>query len=101
MLHGKRGGPVKTRPKLALASSPLFCIAGPARTCPRKSFHMPVTRRAMIATATLAAAAHAAAAQTQGKEMTTETGLKFTDTTVGTGASPKSGQTCVMHYTGW
>ena len=33
--------------------------------------------------------------------MTTETGLKIIDTTVGTGASPKSGQTCVMHYTGW
>ena len=33
--------------------------------------------------------------------MTTESGLKFIDTTVGTGASPKSGQTCVMHYTGW
>ncbi len=28
-------------------------------------------------------------------------GLKVTDTVVGTGATPKSGQTCVMHYTGW
>ena len=62
---------------------------------------MPVTRRVMIATATLATAARTATAQTQGKAMTTETGLKFIDTTVGTGASPKSGQTCVMHYTGW
>ena len=61
---------------------------------------MPVTRRLVIATATLAAAG-SAAAQTQGKAMTTETGLKIIDTTVGTGASPKSGQTCVMHYTGW
>ena len=33
--------------------------------------------------------------------MTTESGLKIIDTTVGTGASPKTGQTCVMHYTGW
>jgi peptidylprolyl isomerase len=65
----------------------------------RKS-HMPVTRRVMIAIATLAAA-RGAAAQTQGKTMTTDTGLKFIETTVGTGASPKSGQTCVMHYTGW
>ena len=61
---------------------------------------MPVTRRFMIAAATLAAA-RPAAAQPQGKTMTTETGLKFTDTTVGTGASPQKGQTCVMHYTGW
>ena len=61
---------------------------------------MPVTRRALIATATLGAASPAAA-QTEGKAMTTETGLQIIDTTVGTGASPKTGQTCVMHYTGW
>jgi peptidylprolyl isomerase len=33
--------------------------------------------------------------------MTTASGLQIIDNTVGTGASPKSGQTCVMHYTGW
>lgn len=33
--------------------------------------------------------------------MTTASGLQIIDTTVGTGASPKPGQTCVMHYTGW
>jgi peptidylprolyl isomerase len=32
---------------------------------------------------------------------TTASGLQFTDTAVGTGASPASGQTCIMHYTGW
>jgi peptidylprolyl isomerase len=32
---------------------------------------------------------------------TTASGLQITDTTPGTGASPKTGQTCVMHYTGW
>jgi peptidylprolyl isomerase len=63
---------------------------------------MPVTRRVLLATATATvAAACPAAAQPQGKTMTTQTGLKFIDTTVGTGASPKEGQTCVMHYTGW
>ena len=41
-----------------------------------------------------------AAAQT-GKTMTTSSGLQITDITVGTGATPRSGQTCVMHYTGW
>ena len=42
-----------------------------------------------------------ASAQTAGKPMTTASGLQIIDSTVGTGASPKSGQICVMHYTGW
>ena len=42
-----------------------------------------------------------ATAQTAGKIMTTASGLQIIDTVVGTGASPKTGQTCVMHYTGW
>ena len=33
--------------------------------------------------------------------MTTPSGLKITDSQAGTGATPKTGQTCVMHYTGW
>lgn len=32
---------------------------------------------------------------------TTASGLQITDTVEGTGPSPKTGQTCVMHYTGW
>ena len=42
-----------------------------------------------------------ASAQTTGKPMTTASGLQIIDTKVGAGASPKPGQTCVMHYTGW
>ena len=42
-----------------------------------------------------------ASAQEVGKTMTTPSGLKVTDSKVGTGATPRAGQTCVMHYTGW
>src|SRR3569832_1944066 len=36
-----------------------------------------------------------------GKAMTTASGLQIIDTKVGTGATPKPGQICVVHYTGW
>jgi FKBP-type peptidyl-prolyl cis-trans isomerase FkpA len=42
-----------------------------------------------------------AMAQAAGAPMTTSSGLQITDSKVGTGATPKAGQTCVMHYTGW
>jgi peptidylprolyl isomerase len=42
-----------------------------------------------------------ATAQTIGSTMTTPSGLKITDSKIGTGATPKQGQTCVVHYTGW
>jgi peptidylprolyl isomerase len=42
-------------------------------------------------------AAHAA----QGaKVITTSSGLRYVDVVVGTGATPKPGQTCIVHYTG-
>jgi FKBP-type peptidyl-prolyl cis-trans isomerase FkpA len=70
---------------------------------------MRFSRRTTIRTALAAVAAavatpvaiRMASAQTAGKPMTTASGLQIIDSKVGTGASPKTGQTCVMHYTGW
>jgi peptidylprolyl isomerase len=54
-----------------------------------------------LAGAFAAGAPSTAAAQAVGTTMTTPSGLKITDSKVGTGAAPKAGQICVMHYTGW
>jgi len=35
------------------------------------------------------------------KVVTTKSGLKYEDLKVGTGPSPKTGQTVTVHYTGW
>ena len=48
-----------------------------------------------------AMATSTANAQTIGSTMTTQSGLKITDSKIGTGATPKPGQTCIVHYTGW
>jgi peptidylprolyl isomerase len=73
---------------------------------------MPISRRTGaalgLAFATAIAGGHAASPasaqnETQGapQMMTMASGLQFTDTVPGTGAYPRKGQTCVMHYTGW
>jgi peptidylprolyl isomerase len=68
------------------------------------------SRRTIIRTAVAAVAAAVAtpiamplmaSAQPAGKPMTTASGLQIIDSKEGTGATPKTGQTCVMHYTGW
>lgn len=35
------------------------------------------------------------------KTVTTPSGLKYIDLVVGTGAQPKTGQSCTMNYSGW
>ena len=63
-----------------------------------------IFRTAVAAVATAVStplAVQTALAQTAGKPMTTASGLQIIDSKEGTGASPKTGQTCVMHYTGW
>ena len=44
---------------------------------------------------------NAASNAPEGAEITTESGLKYIDVTVGNGPSPQRGQTVVVHFTGW
>ena len=67
----------------------------------RRACALPVLGAALAAAGFLKMGATRASAQNGGRTMTTASGLKIIDTKVGTGASPKTGQTCVMHYTGW
>ena len=53
---------------------------------------------ALAATTGVLAVSESADAQ---NVVTTPSGLKYIDVKPGTGASPQTGQTCVMHYTGW
>jgi len=68
------------------------------KICPRASALVVL---AVIAAIAGIATAAPAAAQPAGPALTTPSGLKIIDIKSGTGASPKTGQICVMHYTGW
>lgn len=59
-------------------------------------------RATLLALVVLASQGPLSSIPTQaGEIMTTPSGLKIQDSTDGSGATPKTGQTCVMHYTGW
>ncbi len=69
---------------------------------------MPALKPARIAAVTLAAVlaiggfAPPTPSQAQTPAtITTSSGLQFADLKAGTGASPRPGQICIMHYTGW
>ncbi len=63
-----------------------------------------LSRRAALAT-TLSVVTTGVIAMSQPADAqpvtTTPSGLKIIDLKIGTGPSPKPGQTCVMNYTGW
>ncbi len=40
-------------------------------------------------------------AEAKANTVTTPSGLQYTDEVVGSGASPRAGQTVTVHYTGW
>ena len=61
---------------------------------------MPLSRRALASAALFIALAAAWPASAQ-QEVKMPSGLSYTDTKVGTGATAQAGQQVTVHYTGW
>jgi peptidylprolyl isomerase len=55
----------------------------------------------LLATACSSASSGAGGTAASGQEVTTQSGLKYTDEVVGSGKQPQPGQIAVVHYTGW
>ena len=60
----------------------------------------PLIGRSAVALLAIAFAPALAAAQTEKTMTKTPSGLSYTDVVEGTGATPKPGQACTVHYTG-
>ena len=91
----------RKRPRVgAVSSSP----AGPSRAPARKGgFNVKVVVIILIVAVAASVVAYVVANRRglTGQEITTPTGLKYTDLKVGDGRSPKIGQTVRVIYTGW
>jgi peptidylprolyl isomerase len=75
-------------------------------TPPLRSILLTAMAVAVLLPLAVSAGARAAdpgqAEKEKSKKMTkTESGLQYRDVKEGTGEKPKTGQTCVVHYTGW
>jgi peptidylprolyl isomerase len=77
-----------------------LALAAPAALAQQKSPGKDQASKAAVAPAAAKAEAPAEAKK-ESKMVKTESGLGYEDLVVGTGPSPVTGQTCVMHYTGW
>jgi FKBP-type peptidyl-prolyl cis-trans isomerase len=76
--------------------------AAVARTTSGKGLNAKVIVIILILAVAASAVAYVIASRrSQAAEVTTESGLKYTDLKVGDGASPRLGQTVRVNYTGW
>ena len=76
-----------------------LALAAPVALAQQKQAAKPQPAKAAAPAA--AKAEPPAETKKESKMVKTESGLGYEDIVVGTGPSPVTGQTCVMHYTGW
>lgn len=68
----------------------------------RRNFNLKIVVIVLIVAVAASAVAYVIANRGQaGNEVTTSSGLKYTDLKVGDGATPRMGQTVKVHYIGW
>jgi peptidylprolyl isomerase len=91
----------RKRPRVA-SSSPSSPNVGHAAGR-RKNFNIKVVAIVLVVAVAAAIVAYVVANRNgqAGNEITTESGLKYTDLKVGDGATPKLGQRVQVHYIGW
>lgn len=87
----------RKRPRVAASSSP-----GPsAQSRTSKSFNYKIVVIILIVAVAASVVAYVVARKSSAAEVTTPSGLKYTDLKVGDGPSPKMGQSVRVHYIGW
>ena len=87
----------RKRPRIAPVSGPLVSPRS------RKTFNVKVLVIVLIVAVAAAAIVYVVANRRgqAGNEITTASGMKYTDLKVGDGATPRIGQTVRVHYIGW
>ena len=90
--------PNRARKRPRVASSSTGVAARPQN---RKGFNLKIVVIILIIAVAASLVAYVIARKSHPTEITTPSGLKYTDLTVGDGPSPKLGQTVRVHYIGW
>jgi peptidylprolyl isomerase len=86
----------RKRPRVAYSST-----AASGQSQSRKGFNLKIVVIILIVAVATSVVAYVVARKSHASEITTPSGLKYTDLKVGDGPSPRLGQTVRVHYIGW
>jgi peptidylprolyl isomerase len=95
---GKSG---ELKPAAKQSGTPGSAVATPPSAAPTAKAPSVAASATATSQATTPAVAAPAKSEAPGKTVKTASGLEYTDEVLGTGVTPKHGQLCSVHYTGW